>query len=47
MARRIRQDLRDHEKYGALFRIVDKYGGGIEEWTKKNRKISRALRLMR
>jgi len=47
MARRKKESLKDHVKYGKLFILIEKYGGGLEKWTEKNREISQVLKSMR
>ena len=39
-----KEDLLNHEKYGRIFRLVENYGGGLDEWERKNEKIRRQLR---
>ena len=39
-----KEKLTEHEKYGRIFRLIEEYGGGIDKWEKKNKKILLQLR---
>jgi hypothetical protein len=46
MISRKKEVLEDHPKYGKIFKLLEKYGGGINKWEERNRKISGILELM-
>jgi hypothetical protein len=38
------KDLLKDKKYGNIFKLVEKYGGGLEKWEKMNLKIEQQMR---